>query len=540
MHDETGRPLYVQGYWIDVTDHREAEQALAESEERYRELFENANDSLFTADASGKITSVNRAAERASGYSRWELVGKHFTELLPPEALEAAERELAAKMHGRSEASVYESTILAKDGRRIAVEVSSRPIIDGDRVVGVQGSARDISERKRLEQQLRQAQKMEAVGRLAGGIAHDFNNLLTAIGGYAELVLSKLGPGDPLRHDAEEIRKAGERAASLTAQLLAFSRRQVLQPKVVDASAVLGETQSMLGRLIGEDVELVTRPARDLWHVRADPGQLQQVLVNLAVNARDAMPEGGRLTIETQNAKVGSRQASRLLPMPAGKYVQLSVADTGVGMDAETRSHVFEPFFTTKDQGGGTGLGLATVYGIVKQSGGFVFVTSEPGQGARFDVYLPRVEEELEGRAQPPEASPLFGFETVLLVEDEDVVRELVREILEGNGYTVLEARDGEEAATLCRGHDGRIDLLLTDVVMPKLGGRELAERVTAGRPGLRILFMSGYTDVFQEGKDSLPPGAGFIQKPFSGAALARHVRELLDAPPGRTPGRAA
>jgi len=524
----------------DITEKRQAEEALRESEERYRELFENADDAHFTAGVDGRIISVNRAAERMSDYSRGELVGKQFTDLLAPEALEATERAFAAKLQGRSETSVYESAILAKNGRRIAVEVSSRPIIDGDRLVGIQGSVRDISERRKLEQQLHQAQKMEAVGRLAGGIAHDFNNLLTAIGGYSELLLSRLGPGDPLRREAEEIRRAGGRAASLTTQLLAFSRRQMLQPKVVDANAILAETQSMLGRLIGEDVELLTRPARDLWHVRADPGQLQQVIVNLAVNARDAMPEGGRLTIETRNAKVDSRQASRLLPMPAGEYVQLSVSDTGVGMDAETRSHVFEPFFTTKDLGGGTGLGLATVYGIVKQSEGFVFVASEPGQGATFDVYLPRVEEELEGLPAPLEPSPLFGFETVLLVEDEDVVRELVRELLEGHGYTVLEARNGEEAVRLCRGYDRRIDLLLTDVVMPKLGGRELAERVAAERPGMRILFMSGYTDVFNDGSGVLPPGGGFIQKPFSTAVLAQHVRELLDAPPGRMSGRGA
>ena len=530
VSDSEGCPV-LMAVVDDVTEHKQSEEALRTSEERYREFFENAHDPPFTSDLDGRCLAVSRSVERILGYEPEELVGRHFSVVMPPDSVELAQEQLERKLRGETGTTTYELDLLAKDGSRVPVEVTSRVIRRGGEIVGFQAVARDLRERRALEVRLGQAQKMEAVGQLAGGIAHDFNNLLTAVSGYSELLLAKLAPSDPLRRDVEEIRKAGERAAVLTRQLLAFSRRQVLQPKVVDVNDVIQETEEMLRRLIGEHIELETKPSRKLARVRADPGQLGQVIVNLAVNARDAMPDGGRLTIEAANVKMSTARAARYPPMPAGAYVRLAVTDTGVGMDAETRARVFEPFFTTKEPGSGTGLGLATVYGIVKQSDGFVFVTSERGRGATFEIFLPEVEEEVDGRAEPPRASPLFGEETILLVEDDAVVRELVREILEANGYSVLEAAQGEEAIAICRGHDGPIDLLLTDTVMPRMGGRELAEHVRNERPQTRILFMSGYTQVGFDGLGGLPAGVAFIQKPFSPTALAARVRDVLDEP---------
>ncbi len=530
VSDSEGRPV-LMAVVDDVTEQRQSEEALRASEERYRELFENAHDLMFTFGLDGRYVAVSLSVERILGYAPEELVGRHFSVVMPMDSAELAREQFARKLSADADTTTYELDLLAKDGSCVPAEVTSRSIRRGDEIVGFQGVARDLRERRALELQLRQAQKMEAVGQLAGGIAHDFNNLLTAVSGYSELLLAKLAPSDPLRRDAEEIRKAGERAAVLTRQLLAFSRRQVLQPKVVDVNDVIQETEAMLRRLIGEHIELETKPSRKLARVRADPGQLGQVIVNLAVNARDAMPDGGRLTIETANVKMAKARAARYPPMPPGAYVRLAVTDTGVGMDAETRARVFEPFFTTKELGSGTGLGLATVYGIVKQSDGFVFATSEPDSGSTFEIFLPSVEDEAEAAAEALRTSPLFGEETILLVEDEDVVRELVREILEANGYSVLEAAQGEEAIAICRGYDGPIDVLLTDVVMPRMGGRELAERVGNERPRTRILFMSGYTQVGFSGQGGLPAGVAFIQKPFSPTALAARVRDVLDEP---------
>jgi signal transduction histidine kinase/CheY-like chemotaxis protein len=385
------------------------------------------------------------------------------------------------------------------------------------------------------EEQLRQAQKMEAVGRLAGGIAHDFNNLLTAIQGYSELMLLRLPPRDPLRRHAEEIHKASGRAAALTRQLLAFSRKQVLEPKLLDLNAIVAGMDGMLRRVIGEDVELVSRPADRLGAVHADPGQLEQVILNLAVNARDAMPNGGKLILETRNAEVrpGSREASAGLA--PGRYVVLAVTDTGVGMDAGILSRIFEPFFTTKEKGKGTGLGLSTVYGIVKQSGGHVFVRSEPGLGSTFEIYLPRVEGQPEAAAEERQATePARGRETILLVEDEELVRDFAREVLEMHGYRVLEASGGGEALLLCERHTGPIDLMLTDVVMPHLNGRQLYERLAPTRPEMRVLYMTGYTEDAIVHQGTLDPGTALITKPFTPDALVRKVREMLDAVPAR------
>ncbi len=385
-------------------------------------------------------------------------------------------------------------------------------------------------ELSRTQEQLNLSQKMEAVGRLAGGIAHDFNNLMTIITGRAEMLLGRLRPDDPLHRDIELFRKTSARAAAVTRQLLAFSRKQVLQPKVLDLNAVVAGMGSMLRRLIGEDIDLVTVLEPALWCVRADPGQLEQVILNLAVNARDAMPNGGKLTIETGNVELDEGYASRHVAVKPGSFVLLAMSDTGMGMDEATRSRIFEPFFTTKEQGEGTGLGLATVYGIVKQSGGSIWVYSEPGQGTAFKIYLPRVDEAVESlEPAPPAAAPQRGSETVLLVEDEDELRSVAREMLEMYGYTVLEADHPDEALLKAERHSGPIHLLVTDVVMPKMSGRDLAQRLAPLRPEMRVLYVSGYTDDAIVHHGVLDPGMAFLEKPFNPDELARKVREVLD-----------
>jgi two-component system, cell cycle sensor histidine kinase and response regulator CckA len=383
-----------------------------------------------------------------------------------------------------------------------------------------------------MEEQLLQSQKMESVGRLAGGVAHDFNNLLTVVNGYGELALRKLEKGNPLRPYVEEIKKAGERAANLTRQLLAFSRKQILQPKVIDLNDHVAEANRMLRRLIGEDIEIVLTLRPNLWKVRVDPSQLDQVLVNLAVNARDAMQHGGRLTIRTDNVTVDAETAQRGDSPQLGPHVLLTVSDTGHGMDEQTRSRLFEPFFTTKDVGKGTGLGLSTVYGIISQSGGFVTVESEPGRGAAFKIYLPRVEDETrDAHAEDGAQEGLpRGTETILLVEDEEIVRTMTRSILEECGYTVLSASDGKLALDVCASHVGEIDLLLTDVVMPQMSGRRLAEHMKTTHPRTRVLYMSGYTDDAILRHGVIEETAAFMEKPYSPDALARKVREVLDA----------
>jgi two-component system cell cycle sensor histidine kinase/response regulator CckA len=394
------------------------------------------------------------------------------------------------------------------------------------------GVTQDITERRALAEQLRQSQRMEAIGRLAGGVAHDFNNLLTAIIGHSELLLSRLTSRDPMCEELKEIATAGQRAAALTAQLLAFSRKQVLMPQVLDLNVLVADNGKMLRRLIGEDIELVTRLESGLGLALVDPGQMGQVIMNLAVNARDAMPKGGKLTIETANVELDEAYARKHVAVTPGRYVMLAVSDTGVGMDAQTQSRLFEPFFTTKEQGQGTGLGLSTVYGIVKQSGGNIWVYSELGQGSVFKIYLPRVEEIADRSEEIKSVSSqeLRGTETILLVEDEEAVRNLVRSILERGGYSVLQASNGMEAMELVSRHTGRVHLLLTDVVVPKMSGRELAERVTASRPETRVLYMSGYTDNAIVHHGVLDAGLAFLQKPFRPEALLSKVREVLDA----------
>ena len=424
-----------------------------------------------------------------------------------------------------------ESHELDRDGKPKSFLNNLQGIVEDGRLVHAWGTRRDITDQRQLEEQFRQAQKIEAVGRLAGGIAHDFNNILTAILGTAQLLEKDLGPGNPHVGDVEEIRRAAEGAADLTRQLLAYSRRQVLAPRVLDLNVVVAGLEPMLRRIIGEDVQLLTNTAPGLAPVQADPGQLGQVILNLAVNARDAMPNGGTLTIATANTELDPAFARAHAGAVPGAYARLSVSDTGTGMDEETRSHLFEPFFTTKAVGKGTGLGLATVYGIVKQSDGYIWVETEPGRGTTFHICLPQTEGAVEPLPADFAAAPAGGTETVLLVEDEGAVRALSDRALTSLGYRVLAAPNGPDALRVAARHAGPIHLLLTDVVMPEMSGRELMHRLAAVRPGVKVLYMSGYSDEAIAHHGALDPGTSFLQKPFSPAALAGKVRQVLTQP---------
>jgi PAS domain S-box-containing protein len=515
---------------------------LRDSEERFRAMFDSAAIGTGVLDLDGKVMTSNRALEQMLGYTKAELDGMSAAELTHPDD-RRRELELFAELaEGKREEYRLEKRCLAKGGDivwghhtvSLVRDAFTKPKFAIAMLEDITPRKEAEEERLRLETQLRQAQKMEAVGQLAGGVAHDFNNLLTAIRGYSEFALNRLGSENAsIRKDIEEIAKSADRASSLTRQLLAFSRKQLLQPRILQLNDVVSEVDKMLRRLIGEDIEVVTVFGPTLGRVKADPGQIEQVLVNLVVNARDAMPDGGKLTIETCNVDVDEEYSAAHEGLSPGRYVMLAVHDTGHGIDAQTKSRLFEPFFTTKEQGKGTGLGLATVYGIVKQSGGYVVVESEPGQGAAFKVFLHRLEagaDEIERVVQIAEERPR-GSETVLLVEDEDVVRNLVREILEGNGYTVLEARNGAEALEIGRRYAHSIHLLVTDVVMPKMSGRELAEHLVTIHRETRVLYMSGYTDGAIGQHGVLDPETELLQKPFTFDALAQKVRKVLDAP---------
>jgi nitrogen-specific signal transduction histidine kinase/CheY-like chemotaxis protein len=412
----------------------------------------------------------------------------------------------------------------------VDVDLYGVPLIVRGTTIGAYSLYQDVSDRKALEEQLLQTQKMEAVGRLAGGVAHDFNNLLMVIRGHADLLLESPGPPDSQDRRVKQIQMAAERAASLTQQLLAYSRKHVIAPKVLDLNSIVTEMGKMLPPMIREDIELVTVPNAKLGRVKADPNQIEQVLMNLAANARDAMPRGGKLTIETADVELDEVYTRHHAGVRPGAYVMLAVSDTGCGMDAETRSHIFEPFFTTKEKGKGTGLGLASVYGTVKQSGGYIWVYSEPGHGTTFKVYLPRIEEAVQkvGKSESLPVS-LRGSGTVLLVEDEEAVRDLVRESLQQNGYSVLEAKDGAEALQISKQYKGPIHLLLTDVIMPGMNGRELAQGLASSHPDMQILYMSGYTENAVVHDGILDLGMALLQKPFTRDQLAQRVREQLD-----------
>ena len=469
-----------------------------------------------------EFLDVNKASVTHYGYSREEFLAMRITDLRPAEDEPRAPRSVS-----KNQALVMWRHRM-KDGRVIDVEVLVHDTVYEGRRASL-AVLIDVTQRRLLEDQLRQAQKMEAVGMLAGGIAHDFNNLLTIITGYSQLILNGLGEGDTNRGPVEQIMKAGERAAALTRQLLAFSRRQVLQPKVMDLNQLVAGLGVMLRRLIGEDIDLRLVMGPELGRVNADPGQLEQVIMNLAVNSRDAMPKGGTLTIETANSELNAGYVKSHIAVRPGPYVLLAVSDTGIGMDEETRAHLFEPFYTTKTEGRGTGLGLSIVFGIVKQSGGNIEVYSEPGQGTSVKIYLPRVEQVAPDEEEGFHQAMPRGTETVLLVEDEDMLRRLVRETLEREGYTVLDAATPAEAQRICQAFKGPIHLMVTDVIMPKLNGRELAERVARVHPEMRVLYMSGYTDNAVVAYGVLQGAMPFLQKPFTPSALTRKVREMLD-----------
>jgi PAS domain S-box-containing protein len=519
---------------LGIKRHR-VESALQESERKYRILFEsNPNPAWVYDRETFRFLAVNDAAVRHYGYSREEFLSRTVLDIRPPEDVERFKTHTATFRREHGDAPYYSSETFRhrkKDGSDIEVLISATSIAFEGHPARIL-IATDVTEQQNLQRQLLRAQKMEAVGQLAGGVAHDFNNLLGVITGYAELLMRDLPAGSREHMRAEEIKRASDRAAALTRQLLAFGRRQVLQPEVLDLNAVVADVERMLRRLIGADVQIVFAPGAALGRVRADAGQLEQVVMNLAVNARDAMPEGGRLVIETRNTDIDEAYTRANSDARLGPHVVLAVSDTGHGMDARTVSRIFEPFFTTKPEGKGTGLGLSTVYGIVRQSGGWVTVYSEPGRGTTFRVYLPRVEAEAARAEAAGVPASAGGSETILLVEDAEPLRLLIRELLESAGYAVLDADAPERALALARAHGGPIDLVLTDMVMPRMGGQELATMLAAILPGLRVVFMSGYSDQAVGEQVTLEPGTLFLQKPFTLDALMRTVRRALDAPP--------
>ena len=516
-----------------------AEEALRESEQRLRAIFNSEPECVKIVAADGTLLEMNPAGlAMIEAESREQVINKMVSDFVHPDDVTAVLGLHQAACLGQSGTASFR-VIGLKGGLRW-MEAHSVPLRDHTgEIVSVLNVARDVTERRRTEEalhmteeQLRQSQKLESVGRLAGGIAHDFNNMLTVITGYSELLLKQLGPVNPLSPRVEEIMKAGERASTLTYQLLAFSRKQILQPKVLDLNTVISDTDKMLQRLIGEDIQLLAILNPMVGHVEADPGQITQVIMNLVINARDAMPQGGKLIIETANVYLDEAYARQHIAVKPGVYVMLAVSDTGTGMSAETREQIFEPFFTTKEGGKGTGLGLSTVYGIVKQSGGNIWVYSEVGHGTTFKIYLPRVDEEVESTESTAAATDLpRGTEKVMLVEDEDMVRLLAQEILEMCGYSVLSARDGAEAISICDREECEIDLLITDVVMPKISGRELTQLLMESRPQMRVLYMSGYTSNAIVHHGVLEEGTYFLQKPFTPYALALKVREVLEQP---------
>jgi len=511
-----------------TTRHERAERALREANEHLAAVIQSSPLAIYTLDPRSTVLTWNRAAEALYGWQAAELIGRPLPTI--GHDVEDHGRLRDRVLRGESLRGV-EVTRRRKDGTSVNISLSVAPLHDAaGRVTGMLSLAADVTEMRQLEVQYRQAQKMEAVGRLAGGIAHDFNNLLTAIIGTTALVLEDLGLESRARLDIQEIEKAAKRAAGLTRQLLIFSRQQVLEPRALDLNALVGNLEKMLHRLIGEDIELRTKQATALGAVRADPGQLEQAIVNLVVNARDAMPQGGRLTIETADVELDRGYVAGHVPTQPGPYVLLAISDTGVGMDGATKARLFEPFFTTKEPGRGTGLGLATVYGIVKQSGGYIWTYSELGHGTTFKIYLPRVAETPEApesTTSPP--TPVRGSETLLVVEDQEEVRKLTKRVLEARGYTVLAARNGAEALEIVAQHPSKIHLMITDVVMPGMNGRELAQHARARRSYLKVLYVSGYTGEAVLQHRLLEPGVAFLQKPFTPDVLARKTREVLD-----------
>jgi len=534
-YDSSGKPVVMIGTIQDITERKQAEVALRESEERLRVILDSTDNGILAVDASGKTIFSNRRflelwripeslADTGDDNAMLVFV---LDQLVDPGGF----LRRVQWLYGTAE--IHSDTILFKDGRLF--ERYTIPMLVDGAVIGRLWSFRDITDRKQAEEekeklrtQLQQAMKMEAIGRLAGGVAHDFNNILTVIAGYCELLMQKVGKESPMLGELEQIKRAGDRAALMTQQLLAFSRKQIIEPKVMQLDRQVAEVLAMLARLIGEDIALQTITGKSLGSVKIDPGQFQQILMNLVVNARDAMPGGGKIVIETANVDLDDVYCALHPYVIPGRYVMLAVSDTGQGMSEEVQSHVFEPFFTTKERGSGTGLGLATTYGAVKQSGGYIEVESEVGKGTTFKIYLPRVEEEGKPLKDARLVDLPGGAETVLLVEDEDTVRNLCSRILGELGYQVIQARSGAEAVAVA-GRDDRIDLLLTDVVMPGMSGKELATQLVLRHPEMKVLFMSGYTDDAIVHHGVLDEGVSFIGKPYTPSALARKVRQVIE-----------
>jgi PAS domain S-box-containing protein len=529
--DSNGEIIGLLGICRDITDRKRAEEEFRQSQQKLRIHFEHTPLAVVEWDTQLRITEWSPSAERVFGYSRNEVLGRDASFLVPSALREHIDR-IGQEILNQEGGTRSTNDNLTKDGRTISCEWYNTPLVDeSGQVLGVASLVQDVTERVALEERLRQSQKMEAVGRLAGGVAHDFNNLLTVIMGYSQILTDGLPGASRLKDATTQIRSAADRAAGITRQLLAFSRKQVLSPRVIDLNDVMLNLDTMLRRLIGEDVEVLTVPGRDLGAVRADPGQIEQVIMNLALNARDAMPNGGKLTLETENMELDASYASEHEPLQPGRYVMLAVSDTGTGMSPDTQAHIFEPFFTTKEVGKGTGLGLSMVYGIVKQSGGYIWVYSEPDRGSTFKIYLPRVDQPAETvGVEPRPAGVKRGTETILLVEDDAQLRQLTSSVLAHCGYKVLTANSTEQGLALCRENHRDIRLLVTDVIMPSMNGRQLAEQVKLISPSTRVLYVSGYTSNAIVHYGVLDPGLWFLPKPFSLSALIAKVREVLDA----------
>jgi PAS domain S-box-containing protein len=535
--ESTANPIFTEAGRVgflaiqrDITARKTTEAALVESERRYRTLAEAAHDSIFIVGRDGRIEYANAVSTARFGVQSQDAIGRTLNEVFPSGTAEEMWREVSV-VFTTGQRHSFEARFDTPDGE-LWLETSVVPMSgDAAEPDAVMGVARDVTDRKRLERQFLQAQKMEAVGQLAGGIAHDFNNVLTAILGYSELLLDRLRDDEELADDVEEIKKAGDRASRLTRQLLAFSRKQVWAPQVLDVNGVLADLHKMLGRIIGEDVRLEITGAPRLDPVKVDPSQIEQVVVNLAVNARDAMPKGGTLTITTRNVELDRAFVQRHAGAVEGKYIAITVQDSGCGMTADVLAHVFEPFFTTKPVGKGTGLGLATVHGIVKQSGGYITIDSAPGAGTAVTTYLPSVNVTPASAQAPAVASPAVpGSETILLVEDEPGVRQLMQRTLERSGYTVLKAATATDAIAIAANHRRPIDLLVSDVVMPDVSGPDVAQRIASLHPAMKVLFVSGFTHQIAIDCRSMSGRAAFLPKPFTPLALTVKVRECLDA----------